>query len=46
VLFDLGEEWEYTKANNKSKSYNSPYIGQNLKGKVLLTTNNNHLYKQ
>ncbi|MCO5947732.1 MULTISPECIES: dihydroorotase [Mucilaginibacter] len=46
VLFDLGEEWEYTKANNKSKSYNSPYIGQNLKGKVLLTTNNNHFYKQ
>ena len=46
VLFDLGEEWEYTKANNKSKSYNSPYIGQNLKGKVLLTTNNNHIYKQ
>jgi len=46
VLFDLGEEWEYTKANNKSKSYNSPYIGQNLTGKVLLTTNNNHLYKQ
>lgn len=46
VLFDLGEEWEYTKANNKSKSYNSPYIGQNLKGKVLLTVNNNHFYKQ
>lgn len=46
VLLDLNEEWEYTKLNNKSKSYNSPFIGQSLKGKVLLTLNNNHLYKQ
>ncbi|MDO3645216.1 dihydroorotase family protein [Mucilaginibacter sp. L3T2-6] len=46
VLFDPEQEWEYNKANNRSKSYNSPYIGQNLKGKVLLTTNNNHFYKQ
>src|SRR6202012_1351936 len=34
VLFDPEQEWEFNKANNKSKSYNSPYIGQNLKGKV------------
>jgi dihydroorotase len=46
VLFDLDGEWEYNKKNNKSKSYNSPFIGQHLKGKVLLTCNNNHLYKQ
>ncbi|MEO6981457.1 MAG: dihydroorotase [Mucilaginibacter sp.] len=46
VLFDMDEEWEYNKTNNKSKSYNSPFLGQNLKGKVLLTTNNNHFYKQ
>ncbi|TWI97672.1 dihydroorotase [Mucilaginibacter frigoritolerans] len=45
VLFDADAEWEYTKNNNRSKSYNSPFIGQNLKGKVLLTLNNNHLYK-
>ena len=45
VLFDTEAEWEYTRKNNKSKSYNSPFIGQNLKGKVLLTFNNNHLYK-
>jgi len=45
VLFDAGAEWEYTKNNNRSKSYNSPFIGQHLKGKVLLTINNNHLYK-
>jgi dihydroorotase len=46
VLFDTEEEWEYNKKNNRSKSYNSPFIGQHLKGKVLLTCNNNHLYKQ
>ena len=41
VLFDIDEEWEYNKKNNKSKSYNSPFIGLNLKGKVVLTCNNN-----
>jgi dihydroorotase len=45
VVFDVDEEWEYTRKNNKSKSYNSPFIGQNLKGKVLLTCNNNYLFK-
>ena len=45
VVFDPDEEWEYTRKNNRSKSYNSPFIGQNLKGKVLLTLNNNYLYK-
>jgi dihydroorotase len=45
VLFDTEAEWEYTNKNNRSKSYNSPFIGQRLKGKVLLTLNNNQLYK-
>jgi dihydroorotase len=45
VVFDKDVEWEYNKASNKSKSYNSPYIGQILKGQVLLTCNNNHIYK-
>jgi dihydroorotase len=45
VVFDQDAEWSYTRENNRSKSYNSPYIGQNLKGQVLLTCNNNHLYK-
>ncbi len=45
VLFDLNGEWEYNAKNNKSKSANSPFIGQQLKGKVLLTINNNNLYK-
>ncbi|HWZ13814.1 MAG TPA: dihydroorotase [Mucilaginibacter sp.] len=45
VLFDKDEEWEYSTKNNRSKSCNSPFIGQHLKGRVLLTINNNHLYK-
>jgi dihydroorotase len=45
VVFDTIAEWEYTKENNKSKSYNSPYLGETLKGQVLLTCNNNHLVK-
>jgi len=45
VLFDLQADWIYTKEINRSKSYNSPFIGQNLKGKVLLTCNNNQISK-
>jgi dihydroorotase len=45
TLFDTDAAWEYTRQNNQSKSYNSPFIGQNLKGKVLLVYNNNHLFK-
>ena len=45
AVFDAQAEWEYSKQNNRSKSYNSPFIGQNLKGKVLFVFNNNHLFK-
>jgi dihydroorotase len=45
VVFDAKEEWTFTKENNRSKSNNSPFIGQQLNGKVLLTCNNNHVYK-
>ncbi|GAB3905936.1 dihydroorotase [Mucilaginibacter boryungensis] len=45
VVFDTQAEWEFTKQNNRSKSYNSPFIGQNLTGKVLLTCNNNQVFK-
>jgi len=45
ALLDPNAEWQYTKQNNQSKSYNSPFIGQNLKGKVVLVCNNNHLFK-
>ncbi|WP_183561257.1 dihydroorotase [Mucilaginibacter sp. SP1R1] len=45
VLFDVDAEWEYTVKNNKSKSVNSPFVGHNLKGKVLLTYNNQQILK-
>jgi dihydroorotase len=45
VLFDTEAEWEYNSKSNLSKSVNSPYIGQNLKGKVLLTYNNQQILK-
>jgi len=45
VVLDPEGHWDYGKNNNRSKSYNSPFIGHNLKGKVLLTINNNQLYK-
>jgi len=45
VLFDTTTEWEYNSKNNRSKSSNSPFMGQTLKGKVLLTCNNNQFYK-
>ncbi|NCD70082.1 dihydroorotase [Mucilaginibacter agri] len=45
TVVDLQQDWEYTKDNNLSKSYNSPFIGQTLRGQVLLTCNNNQLFK-
>ncbi|GAA4315071.1 dihydroorotase [Mucilaginibacter gynuensis] len=44
VVFDSEAEWEYNKENNQSKSYNSPFIGHSLKGRVLLTINNNQTF--
>jgi dihydroorotase len=45
VVFDADAEWEYNSKNNLSKSVNSPFIGQSLKGKVLLTYNNQQILK-
>lgn len=45
VLLDPEATWTYTRENNLSKSSNSPFLGQKLKGKVLLTINNNQIYK-
>ncbi|MGY4536203.1 dihydroorotase [Mucilaginibacter sp. UYNi724] len=45
VVFSTDGEWWYSRESNRSKSYNSPFMGQNLKGKVLLTCNNNKVLK-
>ncbi|HVS94032.1 MAG TPA: dihydroorotase [Mucilaginibacter sp.] len=45
AVLDEEAEWTYDKANNRSKSYNSPFMDKKLKGLVLLTCNNNKLFK-
>jgi dihydroorotase len=45
VLLNAEMNWTYLRENNVSKSYNSPFIGQEMTGKVLLTINNNQIYK-
>ncbi|WP_448698275.1 dihydroorotase family protein [Mucilaginibacter sp. AW1-3] len=45
VVFDVNRQWEFTKQNNLSKSYNSPFINEQLTGKVLLAYNNNQVFK-
>jgi dihydroorotase len=44
VIYDVDAKWEFNKRNNYSKSVNSPFIDQQLTGKVLLTCNNNQLF--
>jgi len=44
IIFDVNEKWTFTKQNNLSKSYNSPFINEQLTGKVLLTCNNNQVH--
>ncbi len=45
VLLNPKSKWNYTRENNFSKSFNSPFLGQEMMGKVLLTINNNQIYK-
>ncbi|HVV54506.1 MAG TPA: dihydroorotase, partial [Mucilaginibacter sp.] len=45
VVFDEQGEWIYDRGNNRSRSYNSPFMGKKLRGLVLLTCNNNKLFK-
>jgi dihydroorotase len=39
TLFNADELWEYSLRNNKSKSQNSPYLGETLKGKAVAIYN-------
>ncbi|QBQ41608.1 dihydroorotase [Sphingobacterium psychroaquaticum] len=43
VVFSTTEKWVFNAASNKSKSANSPVMGQELTGKVLAVVNNNQL---
>lgn len=46
VLFDINANWTFDRSTNKSKSINSPWFGQQLLGKSVLTVVNNQLVKQ
>ena len=41
ILIDTEASWMYNQASNKSKSSNSPFMNQELKGKVTFICNNN-----
>jgi dihydroorotase len=41
TIFDSTNEWFFNDTTNRSKSKNSPFYGQKLKGKVLSVFNNN-----
>jgi dihydroorotase len=41
VLFDTKAEWTFDEKSNKSKSSNSPFLGEKLKGGIVLVANNN-----
>lgn len=40
ILIDPSEEWMFDEKSNKSRSSNSPFMGQKLRGKVNLVCNN------
>tara|TARA_B100001287_G_scaffold85182_1_gene71165 strand:+ start:1804 stop:3072 length:1269 start_codon:yes stop_codon:yes gene_type:complete len=44
TLFDPELEWEFNKKDIKSKSINTPFIGEKLKGKALAIYNNNQFF--
>ena len=41
TLFNSDEEWTYTEKEVRSKSRNSPYLGENLKGRAVAVYNKN-----
>lgn len=45
TLFNADEEWLFTSGMNYSKSANTPFIGQKLKGKICLVCNNNQYFQ-
>jgi dihydroorotase len=44
TLFDPNREWQFTPELNLSKSRNSPWLGQTLKGKAVAVFNNGKQY--
>lgn len=45
TVFDPLHKWTYDKESVHSKSFNSPYIGKELKGKALAVINGKHFFR-
>jgi dihydroorotase len=45
TIFHPDVEWEFNISKNKSRSFNSPFLGSTLKGKALAVYNNNQFKK-
>jgi dihydroorotase len=45
VVIDPEKEWVFERSVNRSRSFNSPFIDEKLKGSILLSYNNNQLFK-
>lgn len=45
VLFDPKKKWVFDDRNNRSKSANSPFMGEELEGLVTFTINNSQIYE-
>ena len=43
TIIDPNEEWIFSRADIQSKSYNSPFIGQNMYGRVKYTICKDHI---
>ena len=42
-FFDIDQEWILTKADLRSKSANTPFIGKKMKGRAVAVINNNKI---
>lgn len=45
TIFDPDAEWIFEKQNIRSKAFNNPFVGKQMKGKALAVINNNQLKK-
>lgn len=45
IIFNMDDSWVFSTETNRSKSNNSPYLNQQLKGRMTFICNNNQYYK-
>lgn len=45
IVFHPEQEWKFDEHTNRSKSTNSPFYGETMKGQVTFVINNNQIYR-